>query len=722
MQISYYDKVFDVKSTKTILFEEFLSGVKNGRWQDAVLKYRVSKSKKDKENCACITPCGYFSENRSAAKLTEHSGFINIDIDAKDNPGVNLLEMRAEFGTDNNIHSFHISIGGEGLSIYVKIKKTKHIESYFALEKYFSSKYNLIIDDKCKDVSRLRFVSYDPEVFINEKAKTWTEYLPKKDLQPSNYTPIFVESDIDHIFNQINQRRIDLTNDYADWLKIGFSLISEFGTGARSKFHEVSRNSEKYNQEKCDKKFDNLLKSGSQKFKINTFFWLCKQAGIEIKTPQTRKIENIVNLRKKEIGKNGGSLNVEAAKESAIEYLTQIEKIPQHEILPVLEKVMNAESSNITEKEQNGIEQITDYIKSLPIKFNTVTKKVEYKGDELTDKIQNSIYLNTLEILPKSKVSKDLILSLLNSDRIREYNPFLDFFDKYSYMKPKGRILELLSCLRVKNDTYARHCGNFIEKWLISLIASIHGTYSLLILVLVGEQMTGKTKFFRGLLPAELSNYFAESKLDKDKDDEILMSNKLIILDDEFAGKSKVESKKLKELSSKQKMTLRKSYGHHSEDYQRIAVLCGTSNDIDIINDPTGNRRILPVQIMDIDYSIYDKIDKIELFMELFWKWKEVGDNWMLTKEEVATLNEHTTQFLEVSMEEDLILKYFTPSDPANYTAEFMTATEMMTYCEQFLTKQHLYHKKFGQILKKIGYEKIKKGNCYGFYCLKNQI
>lgn len=46
---------------------------------------------------------------------------------------------------------------------------------------------------------------------------------------------------------------------------------------------------------------------------------------------------------------------------------------------------------------------------------------------------------------------------------------------------------------------------------------------------------------------------------------------------------------------------------------ERLAVLCGTSNDEEIINDPTGNRRIIPINILDIDHEKFEEINKTDL-------------------------------------------------------------------------------------------------------------
>src|SRR5690606_8591490 len=121
------------------------------------------------------------------------------------------------------------------------------------------------------------------------------------------------------------------------------------------------------------------------------------------------------------------------------------------------------------------------------------------------------------------------------------------------------------------------------------------------------KQGTGKTEFFRRLLPPELRQYYAESKLDAGKDDAILMTQKLIIMDDEMGGKSKKESKHLKELTSKQVFTLREPYGRMNVDLQRLAVLCGTTNDLEILND-LHNRRQIPIEVYGIDHEAYNAI------------------------------------------------------------------------------------------------------------------
>ena len=716
MKIQLFQTVFQKTSKVVTTIDQYFKDVKNGLWQDNILNYRAGKS--EKEKIPSITASGTFRDNRVASNLEKHSGIICIDCDAKYNP--EIFKKRDLLGADKYIYAFHISVSGFGLALFIKINPSKHLESFLALEKYLADEYQIIIDQSCKDVSRLRFVSYDPEIFINEKSEKWAIYLKKEFHTPQSFNPIYAKDDINYCVDQIMNKGIDITNSYHDWIRVAFSLCSELGESGRSFFHNISKNNVGYNAKSCDNKYSNCLKHNTNATKINTFFWLCKNAGITIKLQSTKRIEDVARVRRKSIGKSGSCKDEMTAKKDAEKYLLEIDGITNSK--DVIDKVFNLSETELNQSEESGISQVIEYINSLNIKFNIVTKFPEIAGEQITDKITNSIYLTCRELYPKAKVTKDLICSILESDRIKEYNPFLDFIEKNSHLKPSGNIEKLCSCIHVPINNYTDYVGIFLEKWLLSIIASIHGTYSLLILVLIGEQSTNKTNFFRNLLPEELENYYAESKLDKGIDDEILMSKKLLIIDDEFGGKSKKEAEKLKDLSSKQKITARKSYGHYSEDFKRIAVLGGTSNEIEVINDTTGNRRIIPIQIIQIDFEKYKKIDKTDLFMELYWKWEKIGDGWMLTKQEIAILNENTTSFIEITMEEDSILKHFSPAKKTDFAAKFLTTTQMISFCEGFLTKQHLYHKKFGQILRKLGYNRIYNNDLcnYGFWVLEN--
>jgi predicted P-loop ATPase len=563
----------------------------------------------------------------------------------------------------------------------------------------------------------LRFVSFDPDLVKNPNAKLFKSYLPKKKQQPKSFAHVSTTKDFEHCVKQLVNHNIDITNDYHDWLNVGFAVAHEFGEAGRSYFHEISALNSSYDYNKCDKKYTNLLKSNNGSVKISTFYYLCKMAGIETKTERTVAIENVARMQRKRVGKSGGMKDIEAASKCTISLLSELDGIEGDDVTQVVEQVMKMTKDQLsTSTTKDLVEDVRQFLRGYNLKFNTVTRSIEINGKDITDRDLNTMYISALEVLSgnKKQVSKDLLFSMIDSENTPSYNPFFEFFERNKDRRTEGHLLELLNCFDLGNYQDKAKANTdmmlFVEKWILSVIASMHGTYSVMCLVLCGAQNIGKTRFFRNLLPEELQNFYAESKLDEGKDAELLMCKKLIICDDEFGGKSKQDAKKFKELISKQVFSVRKPYGRISEDLPRYAVLCGTSNEEEVLNDPTGNRRILPINLKGFNWERYKKIDKVALWMEMYRHYKKYGDTWMLTKEDVKRLNEFTVSNEQPSQEEEALFMFYRKANegerPDNYSN-----TEIRTTIETN-TRLRISAHKLGLAMKKAGIEqKIKKIN-----------
>lgn len=324
---------------------------------------------------------------------------------------------------------------------------------------------------------------------------------------------------------------------------------------------------------------------------------------------------------------------------------------------------------------------------------------IEIKNRTLDDTDLNSIYIDCKSVY--EKVTKELVQSVIFSNRIPKYNPITTLFLAH---EPRAEFPHLhLLLASVITDT--PHATVWITKWLVSMIASAHGRHSPLMLVFAGElQGTGKTHWFRYLLPNEIQYLFAECKMDGGKDDEILMTKKLIILDDEFGGKSKREEKKLKEITSKQWINVREPYGRVSVDLRRLAVFCGTTNDLQLLNDPTGNRRVLPIHILGIDHDKYNSCDKSELLQELYSIYK-TGYDYSILKNEIAILNSSTEEFKQSSVEEELIINNIAPGGEFG---EWMNITAIIQYITA-ATNIRLSNTRVGMVLSTMNFPKQRK-------------
>ena len=691
MLISSYKNIHDSQDTD-IELASFLEGVQSGKWQDIVFDVRNAPTKeiKDlkKKTAPLVTISGSFSARKDDA-IRQHSGFIAIDIDNLEDAAA----VKERIGADHYIYSCFLSIGGNGLCLIIKIDGTRHLDAFNGIAAYLYNEYQLIVDQSGKNVSRARFVSYDPFMLLNTKSATFKKYLPKKK-EPKHPKVMVIKTDFDAMIKQMDEKGINLCEDYSDWVRICYALVQEFQEQGRDYFHTLSSHSSKYNSLDCDSQFTACLKNHSEtkgkKSTIGTIYYHAKQNGIDIYSEHTKAIARFTTSQKV----------AGLSKEAIIETLEKQGGFSAEESTEIVEQIV---SKDIKFKSDSVSEDIAAYINTFDLKKNLITRKIELNGRAIDDSDINSMFLDTKAVFKES--NKDLVTSIIFSNRIPTYNPLHEFFEEqlYEYNNDQWPNIQLLLS-SVNTDT--EHADFFILTWLLSIVASAYGHKSELVLVFCGEkQGTGKTHWFRYILPKPIRYLYAESKMDAGKDDEILMCGKIIINDDEYGGKSKREEKRMKELTSKEFINVREPYGRVSTDLKRLAVFCGTSNEMQILSDPTGNRRIMPIHIVDIDQDLYNQCDKDGLWRELFCMF-QMGANYKLLGDDILKLNAATEMYKVSTPEDDLIHKKL---KPATLYGEWMSLTEIQQFLMMDTKFNYLNTQRIGSILTSLGYKKDSK-------------
>ena len=694
MLISLYKNIHDSQD-KDIEIDNFLEGVRSGRWQDIALEVRNAPNKEIKElkkkTAPLVTISGSFSARKDDA-LRKHSNYIAIDID-------NLEDAAAtkdRIGNDPYLYAAFISISGKGLCLIIKIDGTRHLDAFNGIAAYLYNEYQLIVDQSGKNVSRARFISYDPFIIQNSKSATFKKYLPKKK-EYKQAKVVVIKSDFDAIIDQMDKKGLNLCEDYSEWIRICYALVSEFQEQGREYFHTLSSHSSKYNSLDCDAQFDACLKNHSEsktkKSSIGTIYFHAKQNAIDVYSEYTKSIMRHATSQR------AAGLSSDAI----IETLEKHGGISAEDSKEIVEQIV---SKDIKYKSENVTEDIASYVKTFDLKKNLITRKIELNGRPIDDSDLNSIFLDSKGVFKES--TKELITSIIFSNRVSSYNPLHEFFESelYEYNNDQWPNIQLLLS-SINTDT--EDADYFILIWLLSIVASAYGHKSELVLVFCGEkQGTGKTHWFRYLLPKPIRYLYAESKMDAGKDDEILMCGKLIINDDEYGGKSKREEKRMKELTSKEFINVREPYGRVSTDLKRLAVFCGTSNETQILSDPTGNRRIMPIHILDIDHELYNKCDKDQLWRELFCMF-QMGANYKLLGEDIAKLNAATESYKLSTPEDDLINKKLTPGSSTSL-GEWMSLTDIQQYLMMDTKFNYLNPQRIGSILTSLGFNKERKG------------
>jgi hypothetical protein len=678
---------------------DVLSAIRSGVWFDQVHDIRTCEQdsirKSLKENLPSFTISGRFTY-RKKENIVDHSGFIGIDIDGIED--IKAITDKAYH--DPYVYAGFLSVSGKGLRLIFKIEPEKHAEAWEGINRYLFTKYNVTADPAAKDVPRLCFISFDPALHLNEKARTFKEYVRKPKGRPANriaHTP-FADSDFEHTLQQIEEKRIDLTSTYYDWVRIGLALKSHFGDAGEQVFHRVSQFHPDYDYDRTAKKWKSLRPQGD--VKIATFFHLCKQAGIQVMSTATREVARFAMYAKKGAAK--GTRN--DSPEDVAHLIEETQGVPKEKTIGIIEQVMST-FSDVDMPEDGDKEKAAIYIRStFDIKFNLITHRVEVDGEEITDRTLNYIYLNCAKVV--KSISKSDVDAIINSADTPAYNPVTDWFTKRKF-KGAGFITMLASTLETPKgatETEGHYAEMFLRKWMIGAVAMWHGNHSPLMLILAGErQGTGKTEFFRRMLPEDLQEYYAEGRDVSSKDEAMLMAEKILILDDEMSAHTRQEIAEIKRICSMDKITFRRPYARYQESLHRMAALAGTSNNLEILQDPTGNRRFVPIEVLSINHERYNQVDKEALWLEAYRAWKS-GEEYHLSKFDIEVLNARTQKFEAVRPEAELVQRYFMPATDAMIGVSHFTNTDIRVYIES-RTQLRLSSKVLGQELKRLGFK-----------------
>lgn len=293
IQISWFKNAHST-DPQTVTLGNFLS---NKDCLNQIEAVRAAETKEEKDKLKKALPAATISGVFTARKiegLAHYNGLVCLDFDAPDNPNATPEQIKQTLSDFDAVAFASLSVGGKGVFAIIPTNLTdpvQHPRICDFLRTVFL-KTNLLADPSCKDISRLRFCSYDPapyhnpapEIFdavrflVDLKEREKEVLRPTSFAAPSDYTRFRVEKHIEAAESGCN----DVTDNYLTWLKIGFALASEFGSDGENYYHRISQFHPKYDYQKTALKYAELLRNGSGRVRIGTFFKLLADNGIKL--------------------------------------------------------------------------------------------------------------------------------------------------------------------------------------------------------------------------------------------------------------------------------------------------------------------------------------------------------------------------------------------------------------------------------------------------------
>ena len=300
------------------------------------------------------------------------------------------------------------------------------------------------------------------------------------------------------------------------------------------------------------------------------------------------------------------------------------------------------------------------------------------------------------------------------SFQIPSYHPFLDYMKHLPQWDGQDRITGLAK--RISND---RLWIQGFRLWMLGMAAQwtgkemIHAN-ALVPLLISRQQGLQKSTFCKLLVPNELQAYYTDSF---DLASPAVAEQKLALFGlinlDEFDKISEKKMPLLKNLLQMSRLNIRKSHQSNFSSLPRVASFIGTSNQKELLTDPTGSRRFLCIEVNEeIDSS---PIDHAQLYAQLKTL-LEQGERYWMNKEEEAAWKKVNQSFYRISAEEDVFNRYYHKPLPGE-SIETYSAAEIYRRLKQKSPEsmRNVSVQRLAQTLSAIGIERIhtRYGNLY---------
>lgn len=265
--------------------------------------------------------------------------------------------------------------------------------------------------------------------------------------------------------------------------------------------------------------------------------------------------------------------------------------------------------------------------------------------------------------------------------------------------------------------------GRLLRRWLVSAVARVMkpGCQVDTVLILTGGQGASKTNFFR-----RMGGRWTTSSKVVPGDTEGMMVMRLFWFI-EWGELSSMKSRSrevTKDFITNPIDTFRWPWGRRPVSAPRHAIIVGTTNEEQMLEDPTGNRRYWPVKVLlpDIDLQWVDA-NREQLFAEALALFtagagcpacaadaqKRCGEHrWWLTKEEEVQLKVHQQDF-EVDPHPwfDVLHDWIEKSNPTSLTTAQVLQYGVDQKVEHF---KPIGSDQVAQLMDRLGWKKTREG------------
>lgn len=256
-----------------MIISRIMRGICSDYYKDAVQRLRSLKKQGDinaaNEIKCClhaVTFCGIYEGRRKADLCKRYNNLMVIDIDKLNDEEMERVKTCLE--QDDYVAAFWISPSGNGWKGLVGLEYkggenenliSKHHTAFIQLQGYLKNGYNIELDSSGKDITRLCFMSWCPELIVKPVSNRFMVDLDKQKVckhagiqreempelrimhvsQHINWnlldgkkyefkTENWNRKVADRLYKYLKKNGISITTSYEDWVRVAFAIAGTF--------------------------------------------------------------------------------------------------------------------------------------------------------------------------------------------------------------------------------------------------------------------------------------------------------------------------------------------------------------------------------------------------------------------------------------------------------------------------------------------------------------
>lgn len=669
--VNYFTAINRPNLYDELYLEDILLEIKHSKeYSEKIKQLRradIDKYQKIKSSLPAFTVSATFNISRKADNIKQHNGIIHLDYDHIENPNI----VREKLKKLPFIYSCFISPSGKGLKVFVKTNATinTHLDYFKAISEECDTFIGLKSDPSVKDISRLCFVSHDPNLFLNRTSDVYVlreKILPKKSL----------ETDLNKIYKYTSNFQNFLRGNRNNFTFLFACNANKMGINKSRVIEFMSNYAEQdFNLDEITKTISGAYKRGASEFGIE----LDASESLNFNTATIDKTTSNKELRDL-FGKN-----FVAAPQSEVFFYKNIDgSIDFTRSINYTDLRLDLNDAGV----KFGIENFKDFINSRSIK----------KINPL------EIFASHIKSLTWDK--EDHISKLVKAAKLSgEFKENLYFIKKWL-------------C-----TAYAFGMRGIDEKL-------PRKNFSRVVFVLFSQERgRGKTEFFRklglsgaieelmGIEGFEVYSELSANNNDDKRGYKIMLTNSLLLNIDDIDEIVIKTGGEIRSDISKDVISIRPLYKDIVKNQKRRAAVCGSTNHDEILRNDDENRYMI-FTITDImDFDAINKIDMFQLWAQAREEFLLSQKNSLFNSKDLDRIIEMSKKYIYYSLEETAISDCFRYDPNPEIKMSFNDIAEVLNRNGYFSLKRN----KLSAALKKLapGGKIQKKSNGKRFYLVK---